>query len=381
MSNFPEDVSNLFKDHSITGGLASPPDSRYNSPIFPIGSSSNLQRGNLSPLRCVDPRQLQSSYNFFKGNLEHQEENNSTEQEIGNLGGANSQLTVRSRNSSTQPSSPPATSEHGCGTDREIPMELDKGGSTSTKDDSDSDDVTMPDLQLKESSSHPQDDDATMVGGSTSTKDDSDSDDVTMPDLQLKESLSHPQDDDATMVGTQSKESSLPPLVQDDDVPMVSVEPRERSSEPQRVEGVNFTRPTDEEMEKHDSVVVVESVEQLSEPKGPDSSDSEEDDEEGAPANDVKKIPDTSVGIKEATLKTGRKSNDISLDVESSVHTAAQFEPRRSSRNVSKKANYVQYVPPHRSFHRKKPASEKEEVNLLQASLPILPFNKLINFF
>ena len=344
MSNFPEDVSNLFKDHSITGGLASPPDSRYNSPIFPIGSSSNLQRGNLSPLRCVDPRQLQSSYNFFKGNLEHQEENNSTEQEIGNLGGANSQLTVRSRNSSTQPSSPPATLEHGCGTDCEIPMELDKGGSTSTKDDSDSDDVTMPDLQLKESSSHPQ-------------------------------------DDDATMVGTQSKESSLPPLVQDDDVPMVSVEPRERSSELQRVEGVNFTHPTDEEMEEHNSVVVVESVEQLSEPKGPDSSDSEEDDEEGAPANDVEKIPDTSVGIKEATLKTGRKSNDISLDVESSVHTAAQFEPRRSSRNVSKKANYVQYVPPHRSFHRKKPASEKEEVNLLQASLPILPFNKLINFF
>ena len=38
----------------MTGGLASPPDSRYNSPIFPFGSSSSLQRENTSPSQCID---------------------------------------------------------------------------------------------------------------------------------------------------------------------------------------------------------------------------------------------------------------------------------------------------------------------------------------
>jgi hypothetical protein len=132
---------------------------------------------------------------------------------------------------------------------------------------------------------------------------------------------------------------------------------------------VNPTRPTDDEMEEDNFVAAVRSAEQLSDQKGPDSSDSEEDDEEGAPSKSVEKIPDTAVGIEEATPKTGQKLNDISLDVESSVHTAAQFEPCRSSHIVSKKANYMQYVPPHRSSHgKKKPASEKEDVNLLQVS-------------
>jgi hypothetical protein len=265
-------------------------------------------------------------------------------------------------------------------------MELDKGGSNSTKDDSDIDDVTVPDVEMKDSSSHPS---------------------------------SHPQDDDATMVDSQSREQSrepsLPPPAQDDDVPMVRVESRERSSEPLRVDegnstvgvvpndlseplsdlsdleeggdehtavlGVNPTRPTDDEMEEDDFVAAVESAERLSDEKGPESSDSEEDDEEGVPTHAVEKSPDTAVGIEKAAPKTGRKSNDISLN-ESSVHTAAQFEPRRSSRNVSKKANYAQYVPPQRPFHsKKKPASEKEDVNLLQASHPILPFKNLLIFF
>jgi hypothetical protein len=43
----------------LTGGLASPPDSRFNSPVYPLGSSSALQRRNISPSRCVDPKDLQ----------------------------------------------------------------------------------------------------------------------------------------------------------------------------------------------------------------------------------------------------------------------------------------------------------------------------------
>jgi hypothetical protein len=240
--------------------------------------------------------------------------------------------------------------------------------------------------------------------GSNSTKDDSDSDDDTVPDVQMEDSSSRRQDDDATMVDSQSREQSrelsLPPPAQDDDVPMVRDESRERSSEPQRVDEGNSTvgvvpndlseplsdlsdlpeeddertvllvvsptRPTEDEMDEDDFVAAVGSAERLSDEKGPESSDSEEDDEEVVPTNTVEKITDTAVGIEEAT----------------SVHTAAQFEPRRSSRNVSKKANYAQYVPPQKSFHsKKKPVSEKEDVNLLQASHPIPPFNKLINLF
>jgi hypothetical protein len=40
------------------GGLASPPESRYNSPTFPFGQTSALQRGNFSPPQCVNPRDL-----------------------------------------------------------------------------------------------------------------------------------------------------------------------------------------------------------------------------------------------------------------------------------------------------------------------------------
>lgn len=42
----------------MTGGLASPPESRYNSPIFPFGPTSAFQRGNFSLPQCVDPRDL-----------------------------------------------------------------------------------------------------------------------------------------------------------------------------------------------------------------------------------------------------------------------------------------------------------------------------------
>jgi hypothetical protein len=49
------------KIHFMTAGLASPPDSRYNSPIFPFGSSSSLQRGNASQPQCVNPRDLHDS--------------------------------------------------------------------------------------------------------------------------------------------------------------------------------------------------------------------------------------------------------------------------------------------------------------------------------
>ena len=49
------------KIYFMTGGLASPPDSCYNSPIFPFGSSSSLQRENASPSQCIDPRHLHDS--------------------------------------------------------------------------------------------------------------------------------------------------------------------------------------------------------------------------------------------------------------------------------------------------------------------------------
>ena len=51
----------LSKIHFMTGGLASPPDSHYNSPIFPFGSSSSLQRENTSPSQFIDPRHLHAS--------------------------------------------------------------------------------------------------------------------------------------------------------------------------------------------------------------------------------------------------------------------------------------------------------------------------------
>ena len=66
---------------TMIGGLASPPESHYNSPTIPSGSSEpqTLFSPNFSPPKFVDPRDLQYSMDV----LQRHSQNNLMEQEIG----------------------------------------------------------------------------------------------------------------------------------------------------------------------------------------------------------------------------------------------------------------------------------------------------------
>jgi len=357
------------KCHFDSGGLASPPDSHYNSPIFPVGSSSNLQTGNLSPARCVNPRDLHNADDLFGVDLGPREEDNLPEQEVGGLGGARSHSIARSRKSSAPPS-PQGSSEYECRDEQSIAVESEKPGFRLSEDEDD-EVTTIVGSQSRESSSHPQQEDATMVGLESSERL-SQEDDVAMADVESNEPSS--QVDGATMSGIESSEPSSHPQEEGNEGnPMFGVESNDPLGQP-----LSESKGTSSDLSDSE-----EDGEGGGRTSGVDSSQSkqEEGDEESRPttavgasdsSSDDGKIASPIVGMEEANPKTGADDDQMSLDFATSLHLAAQFEPRRSSRNIPAKnkpnINYVDYVPFRKSSNRKKkPAFGMDEI-LLQAS-------------
>ena len=87
------------------------------------------------------------------------------------------------------------------------------------------------------------------------------------------------------------------------------------------------------------------------------------------------KIADHVAGIKDTAPKPTGESNQILSDFEYSVGVAANFEPRRSSRNIQSKdkaaINYVNYVPPPKS------SSGKKKLAILRDQLILVHRNPL----
>ena len=74
-----------------------------------------------------------------------------------------------------------------------------------------------------------------------------------------------------------------------------------------------------------------------------------------------------------ANVINGMTSNQTLLDQDSSVHLAASFEPRRSSRNSKMKNRpSLEFVTPSKSFSGKKMPAFTKDLILLQASLLII---------
>jgi hypothetical protein len=98
----------------MTGGLASPPDSRYNSPLFSNGSSltsPSLHFGQLSSPEFVNPKDLHDSFDSDGEEFGQQESVNVTEQGVGSPSDVELDSTPRSRKSSL-PSSLSDTAEN-----------------------------------------------------------------------------------------------------------------------------------------------------------------------------------------------------------------------------------------------------------------------------
>jgi hypothetical protein len=80
-----------------TGGLASPPESQHNSPMVLVESAFALEKGRLSPVRFVNPRDLHMSTALLDN--DHKQDNSNQDQ-IGPLFDAEHDSTFRSRKSS-----------------------------------------------------------------------------------------------------------------------------------------------------------------------------------------------------------------------------------------------------------------------------------------
>jgi hypothetical protein len=344
-------------------------------------------------LQCINPRDLFDSSRFFMDQTEYSEGDDSTEQEDRHLVGGQSYSKVRSRNSSTQPSPPPASSEY----------DFHANHANSLEDNGNDDNATA--VILRASLHHQQEDDATLVAVGTvklslnSLEDDGD---ATVVSLQSRKSPSHEQKYDATTVPVQSREGSSQP--QDDDATMVPVHSREGSSHPQDDDdatmvavsgssrepspdpsdddadmvGVQQREPSPDPQEKDESNSTV-GIEH-SDPLGPmsDLSDLEEDDE-GRLMNGVKShtsvVEKKVVKSKEPPSLAKGKLPDVSDQDEESVRLAAELGLRRSARNIPSRmksaVNYASYAPSRKSSTgRRKPAMEKDAI-LVEASIQI----------
>lgn len=335
----------LSKSNFIAGGLASPPETRVNSPIFAIGSASTSQKGNLSPLRYVDPKDLLCSKPSFAQDLERQDRDELMEPE----GDAHSHL---------KPGVDISDKNHRVDVDSSkalplLPLDI-------------SDNNRTVDAQSVQASPY-------LPNDSGSTVDI----DSREPEKKLQENdpgesmdqSSDPGDDDSTTVGIQSRLQS--PLLQEDDASMVGVKSKDPSSDTDGDGGAGQPMSEVESSDSlengklKDSVVAVGSKEPLS--------DSEKVDEEGRSAKGV--------GIAEPNPNNGMESEDMLLDFESLGIDA--FEPRRSSRiNSSKKDAPAKATPnflvTHKSSRgKKKPPPGREDV-LFQASLRSFLSNEIV---
>ena len=367
----------------MIGGLLSPPESRYNSPIFPIGSSSVLQMGKFSPPRSVNPRDLHDSPDFFGDHSVCPERD---EQEVASLD-PQFNSTAMSRGSSLQPSVPDSMFE--------------KPTVDTLEGDQVDEDATMVDVPSRESSPQLPDENETEISASSrdqvSRKADS-----TMSNVQTGESSPERQvDGNVTMISaptTVDVESQESPAYLPEDgkevSPIVVVESREPPSDPRKDDsndplgqlsdlsdlsdspegdddqprtGLDVARSSGDGKMEGGSTIAIKS-------KGLFLGESDfsalEDDVGGdvrprhaidsSESSKKKKIPCPTVRIVAPSPKAA---------TESSVHLASDFEPRRSTRNIHANdkptANYVDCVPSRKSSSgKKKQVSENRDVPL-----------------
>jgi hypothetical protein len=323
---------------SATGGLASPPETRVNSPMFANGSTSTFQKGKLSPIRYCNPKDLHTSTEFFEDDLECRKLDDLTDQH----GGVESHSTP-----------PPALSEDDkVGEDSTI-----VGGSREPSLQPCKDYSAMDEFASRQPSPPLLEDDVPMVDDETrEVPVDMEEDDAG----KAMESLSHPQEVDLTMVGIESRLPSL--NLQEDDASMAGVESMKLSLD---------TREDDEVGRPMKEVGVVEAT-----PMDGIESESEEVDEEGGSENAVEATPTNEedsmvvVGSKERSFRVdGEGGSENVVEVEEATPTNG-IEPRRSSRNISAKNKpMANYTAVHKSSRaKKKPPFEKEDI-LLLASL------------
>jgi hypothetical protein len=329
------------------GGLASPPETRVNSPIFAIGAPLTLQKGNLSPMRCVNPRDLHDSTDFLEDPLESQEGGNDLmEQESGDpferQEGGNAlmeqQCGVQSHSTET-----PATSK--CISYYLNTANVPKAGLDLSDDDA------MGGVQSRQSSPHLSKDGGPAVD--VESREPKDSPQENDSDESM-ERLPHPQEDDSTTVGIQSRQPS--PHPPEDGASMARVKSRELPSDTDGDGGGG--RPANDDGKLNDDFMDVESKGPLTESDGVE--------EEGRSANPL--------GIVGANPTNSIESRVEEMTFDFGSLDPGMFEPRRSSRKIPPKneprawptANFVEARKSSRV--KKMPPSEKEDI-LFQASL------------
>lgn len=372
----------------MTGGLASPPDSRYNSPIFLFGSSSSLQIGTTSPSQCVDPRDL---HDFpIPEPFPPASDDDQIDQRDSGISEPSSPAT------NGLPSSPVCVSEKL----KSISLTFDNGDEDTAMDGTMTAPPSLPPSQednesvvVKEPESKSSDDisneEDTVMGDATTM----DATMATPPSLQSsqEDDESKSSDDidngeDTVMDDTAMRApSSSVPLSQGDDLSMVGIDSGEPMPNPPAdkvVEHNNASDPSsdltdleEDDDEAKESAVSVNSKKRTPGEGGDEASrftDRGETSSKGQTARPLVRIVEPSQPIGE--------SDQISSDFESAVKLAAQVELRRSARNIArnnsaKTVNYVDFARPRKSsFSKKKPALD-DEIDL-QASFPCLSLKK-----
>ena len=292
----------------MIGGLASPPESHYNSPTIPSGSSEpqTLFSPNFSPPKFVDPRDLQYSMDV----LQRHSQNNLMEQEIGS------------------------------------PMDKEEGSPMTG--------VEWRTLSLDPSSEDEEEGDPMVVESEKLSpelsEDEEEGDSMVVESEKLLPELSEDEEEGASAIGLESKR-----LASD-------------SSEDED-EGISTKKSSSSD-----------SLEDEDEGTHAKKSASEDEDEghveEGSPPFGLQPKNSSTTDVFEndlANVINGMTSNQTLLDQDSSVHLAASFEPRRSSRNSKMKNRpSLEFVTPSKSFSGKKMPAFTKDLILLQASLLII---------
>lgn len=174
------------------------------------------------------------------------------------------------------------------------------------------------------------------------------------------------------MIGVvESEEDEEDDPAEVDDDPMIGVVESEEDEEDNPTNEVDLTNFSGSSEDEDDPVGVKEGISTI---------------DEGHPASEVDgaKLSDSDstedldgifVGNEEANPMISDKLNEMSLDSDSSVHLAAPFEPRRSSRNTAAKDKPYRMVvtSPKLSSGRKKPVF-KMDMNLDNVSGSNAPF-------
>ena len=335
-------------------GLASPPESRFNSPMFPFGSSSSFQNGNPSPSRCVDPRDLHSHAEPSPAASQVEKQALISLQD-GDLSLGSSS---RSQNRNPSPSQCVNPENHHDGTQPLPPAtQIRNPVAISLEEDKNDEDATMSGVPLS------GEDDPSMVG------------------IESGKQLMGCREDDL-FFGSSSPFQNGNPLLSrcvnpenhhDGTKP---VPPASQIVKPAAISLENDKNDEDATMSG------VHTIESSSRPQEGDSFISIMG--AGKPSEALSGSADSPmVGVESGKPADGvdfyKPSQMEKMDFEYSAKLAAEFEPRRSARNIAANnrptVNYADYVPLKKSAtSKKKPAFEKDE-DILQARSPVSLIN------